>query len=595
MTKNPGMFTSLMRLVMITVLLFSACRKDDDNNSPQPSYSSTIKTSVTGKVTDDNGIVLSNVTIKMGSITTVTDVNGYFLFVNANVPKDRIVLAANKSGYFDCIKAKKTQSGVTNYINLTMQDLSTPGNVNSTTGGVLNITGGAQVTFPVNSFVDANGQLYTGTAIIYTRHFSPGQDNFEELVPGGDLTGINTSNETQTLVSLGMIEVKMYDNTGLNELEIAPGKTAELKFPIDPSQTALAQNTIPLWYLDEAAGIWHEEGQATKSGNLYIGTVSHFSTWNCDYSGPRCDIQGTVVDCNNIPMANMVVTINGFTTVTTNNSGSFTTWVPVGYLIQCQVLQANNPVIPNNSPIQSITAMAGVNIIPTLIVPCATRITGSIMTCDGNALSPGFVIITWSGGSMAHYSSTGNYDISAPVNTNVLVTATYSGYSGNLTVQTGAIGITTNVPNINLCSIASTGNKFTITDNGISTSYALNNITTEWAHFNDYDSDGLIDEVEIYVEGTVIPGNIPCNIFIYSDDYHSNMTYDLLYNLSNVVDIELGSNLYTNQDDGVSFTNNEIQFYDYGIPGNQTYGIFEFDCISDTYVTMGEFSATYEF
>ena len=35
-----------------------------------------------------------------------------------------------------------------------------------------------------------------------------------------------------------------------------------------------------LWYFDEDAGLWKEEGSATLSGNVYTANVSHLSYWN---------------------------------------------------------------------------------------------------------------------------------------------------------------------------------------------------------------------------------------------------------------------------------------------------------------------------
>ncbi|MBL0339604.1 MAG: hypothetical protein IPP71_01040 [Bacteroidetes bacterium] len=212
-----------------------------------------------------------------------------------------------------------------------LQEKLAPVNISGTVGGVVNITGGAKITFPANAFVDLNGNSYTGAVKVFARHISPGSANFEAIVPGGDLFGVNTLGQNQSLYSMGMIEAQLFDNTGLNEVKLASGKTAELKFPIDASQTSLAQNTIPLWHLNTTNGKWIEDGEAIKTGNFYIGNVSHFSTWNCDYSGPRTDIQGKVVDCNNNPMPGIVVTINGFMNATTDNSGAFTVWVPVGY------------------------------------------------------------------------------------------------------------------------------------------------------------------------------------------------------------------------------------------------------------------------
>jgi hypothetical protein len=64
---------------------------------------------------------------------------------------------------------------------------------------------------------------------------------------------------------------------------VAPGKTATLTIDVPESQTATAPATIPLWFFDEEAGVWQEEGEATRQGDKYIGTVKHFTDWNADH------------------------------------------------------------------------------------------------------------------------------------------------------------------------------------------------------------------------------------------------------------------------------------------------------------------------
>lgn len=69
------------------------------------------------------------------------------------------------------------------------------------------------------------------------------------------MSGINSLGQTHTLYSPGMIEAFLYDNSGVNEIKLATGQTAELRFPIDSTQTASAQLTAPMWYLNETTGI----------------------------------------------------------------------------------------------------------------------------------------------------------------------------------------------------------------------------------------------------------------------------------------------------------------------------------------------------
>jgi len=593
MKKPIKRFVVIFQLLVLVTLFFSTCKKDDSND-PDPIAPSgpTLKTTVTGKVTDINGNILSGVLVDLGDITTVTDNRGYFLFVDTDVPKERCVLVASKSGYFNCVSGKKTQDGDANYINLVMQQLPAVVNIPGTSGGVVNIAGGATITFPVDAFVDQNGTAYTGQVKVYARHISPAADNFEAIVPGGDLLGINTLGDEQSLYSLGMIETKLYDNTGLNEVKLATGKTAALKFPIHASQTSVALSTIPMWHLDEETATWEEEGLGTKSGNFYIANVSHFSTWNCDYPGERTDIEGKVVDCQNNVMANIVVTINGFMNVTTDNTGSFSTWVPVGYLIQCQVLQSNNPFIAANSPIQSVTAVAGqINVIPTLAVPCATRISGTVKNCDGTTSSPGFIYATWNGGTYMQYTDNGSYQIYVLENTAVNIHASTSSAGGSTSAISGAQGTTISAPEILLCNAITIGqNKFTINNNGGgSTTYSLTNIVSQ-TNFIDVQNNGsAYEQFAVSMQATANPGNYPCYVSIVladqTDGYFSVQGSPSI----NSVHIEMDSLWTYASGSPLNTTGNKVIFTDFGCPGGVTSGTFEFDCATGS-VTGGEFS-----
>ncbi|NQY06701.1 MAG: hypothetical protein HRT68_11080 [Flavobacteriaceae bacterium] len=79
-----------------------------------------------------------------------------------------------------------------------------------------------------------------------------------------------------------MIAVNLYSANGGN-LNIDSNSPSILEFPID-SSTPNASDTISLWYFDENTGYWKGQGFATKDGDKYIGEVTHFTWWNCDWN-----------------------------------------------------------------------------------------------------------------------------------------------------------------------------------------------------------------------------------------------------------------------------------------------------------------------
>ncbi len=114
----------------------------------------------------------------------------------------------------------------------------------------------------------------------------------------GDFTAIDSvANETD-LVSQGMLSVvfkgknsgEIYDLQGLGQFEI------EIPATGNPNE---APDSIPLWYYDASTGKWMEEGSAQKDGDVYRGTVTHFTVWNTDIAKVvNCSVTGTIEDPN---------------------------------------------------------------------------------------------------------------------------------------------------------------------------------------------------------------------------------------------------------------------------------------------------------
>ena len=83
------------------------------------------------------------------------------------------------------------------------------------------------------------------------------------------------------LSSYGAVSVSLRDMAG-KPLNIAKGKSALIRLPIDGNLVSGSPNTIKLWSFDENKGVWTEEGIATKDGNAYVGKVTHFAAVNMD-------------------------------------------------------------------------------------------------------------------------------------------------------------------------------------------------------------------------------------------------------------------------------------------------------------------------
>ena len=214
----------------------------------------------------------------------------------------------------------------------------------------------------------------------------------------GDLRGINTEGSLKLLQTFGMAAVELTGAAG-ELLQIVNGQKATLTLPIPSSLSASAPTTIPLWYFGEASGLWKQEGSATKTGNNYVGDVSHFSFWNYDVPANYVQFNCTLKNSagNPLPFTLVKVTVAG-----TNNSGwGYTD--SSGYVGGAVPNNANLllEVFPNygcTTPLYSQTfTTTNVNIsLGVITVPTANNlatINGTVTNCVNAPVTNGYIIL----------------------------------------------------------------------------------------------------------------------------------------------------------------------------------------------------------
>jgi hypothetical protein len=159
------------------------------------------------------------------------------------------------------------------------------------------------ITFQPGSFVSATGAAYTGTVSVEAFQYDLNQPN---PIPGD--FGAIYQGKLVRLGSFGAFHILPRDATG-QPLTMAAGKQASVSVPIQSGQLAVAPATIPLFHYDESSGNWLEDGTLTRSANLYVGHITHFSVFNADtvFPGGAC----------------VKVLLNGFTMPVTLNGTYF--------------------------------------------------------------------------------------------------------------------------------------------------------------------------------------------------------------------------------------------------------------------------------
>ncbi|MGZ3938568.1 MAG: hypothetical protein ACXVLT_07795, partial [Flavisolibacter sp.] len=191
------------------------------------------------------------------------------------------------------------------------------------------------------------------------------------------------------------------ESTAGEKLQVKSGSTATLTSPIPSAAQASAPATIPLWYVDETTGIWKEEGTATRQGNSYVGTVKHFTYWNCDIPVQTVNLSATFKTPNGQPLVNASIVIKpttgsyyGSAHGYTDSLGQMNGPVPAKMELVLQVFDGcNNPVYSQNIGPYSEPVNLGTITIPST-TPALVTVKGKLTNCSGAAVTNGYAILS---------------------------------------------------------------------------------------------------------------------------------------------------------------------------------------------------------
>jgi hypothetical protein len=404
-----------------TFLLFS-CQKAIENIEPPvvvqvlPDLITKVNSSVSGFVTDENEAVVRNATVLVGTSTTTTDKYGYFEAKNVQMVQNAAVVTVTKAGYFKGIKTYIATANKAAFFRIKLMPKINTGTVNGATGGIVTLPNGLSFSFPVGAIVNATtNAAYSGTVNVAAFYINPTANDINRIMPG-DLRGINATGNLQLLTSFGMAAVEL-TGAGGELLQIATGKKVKLSTPIPSTLVAGAPNTIPLWYFDEAKGLWKEEGIATKNGNNYVGEVSHFSFWNCDVPNNYVQFNCTVVSTSGIPLQNIPVKIslvnnpsnaaygytdaNGYVSGAVPDNAQLKIELFSSYYCSSVIFSQTFTTTSSNLNFGNLTVNNNNNL---------ATVSGNVTNCAGTAVSNGFIILQ-NGNQFAKYalSNTGTY------------------------------------------------------------------------------------------------------------------------------------------------------------------------------------------
>lgn len=477
--------------LLLTTIIFS-CNDDEEGilqNPPQDfSYNqgNTVSRNFHGLILDTSGNAVSNATVSIGSTSVQTNSNGLFTINNASVKERFAHVKVVKSGFIDGSRVLVPTSG-DNRINIMLIPNTPTATVASGGNSEVTLPNGTKVKFD-GAFKDASGNAYSGNVQVGLYHLKPSDTYLSETMPGS-LLASNSNGDAKILETFGMLHVELTGSGG-QKLNIASGHTAEISLDIDASQLSSSPTTIPLWSFDEAAGIWKEEGAASKVGNKYVGNVSHFSWWNCDAPFDQCNLTVTVQNNAGAPISNLTVTLirpsqtfgaNG----TTNSAGQVTGIIPANEALTLKVSDFCGNVIYTSTvgpfATGSSNSLPAINLTATAITTIS--ITGILQTCTNANVTNGIVKLknlntTNYYNQVLQTVTNGNFSFT----TNIcgtsqqfeLVGEDYTNLQTTNTLTFTATAPTTNIGVINACNAVNEFITYQVDSNPVS--YILSNI-----------------------------------------------------------------------------------------------------------------------
>jgi Leucine-rich repeat (LRR) protein len=299
---------------------------------------------ITGIAFDELMRPLRDAQISVGNQRTLSDSLGRFRLRLVQKADSVLLIAGHKSGYWPAHRRSSRIDGDWGKeikVHLMLRGQRFGHELEAARGGTIS-RGAFFLTLQPNSVLDANNQPYTGVVKIALNGGRPDDPHFGWMMPGGDFMAQDAQGRERILQSYGFLSAHLQTPDG-EPLKLDPTIGAQLRFVMPHTMVASAPDSMPLWHFDEAVGIWKEEGYARREGAAYIGTVRHFSSWNCDWPGPWCLLRGKTVDCKGRPVAGAPLRL-GQQIITSDSAGGFSGRVPATQRFDIQAMNGNGKI-----------------------------------------------------------------------------------------------------------------------------------------------------------------------------------------------------------------------------------------------------------
>ncbi|WP_191858084.1 hypothetical protein [Hanstruepera ponticola] len=397
-------FLKTISLSLLFIVIYS-CQRDDSpselnsnqNNNRDPfieNYGNQITRTFMGRVSYSLNQPLKDVLVKIGDQFTFTDENGIYIIENANVYERFAYITAEKEGFFHSSRTVIPTIGINN-VDIRCQSILLIG---VTTSGVQetfeNTNHGTKITL-LGEYINENGSEYTGNVKVYMTRMNY---DFENLNFGTHYAS-NQDNEERLLKLFEVFRIELQGENG-ERLNIAEGFDAEFEITVNQNNLEDAPSLIPLWYFDETAGYWKEEGQASLVDGKYITTLNKSAIWSCSVPLETASLCINVIDQDGEPLENYTVSVSSnnydLKNELTNMEGQACQMIPINETLTVNIHSFNycDNYYTHNESIGSFNLDSEI----TIVVPSDSEIiketvSGNFYSCNGNPVTDGYVLL----------------------------------------------------------------------------------------------------------------------------------------------------------------------------------------------------------
>lgn len=302
---------------------------------------------ISGQVTGSGG--LYDVKVSAGSVSTRTDINGYYVLENVEVPDNgRLLLTFDKSGYATYQRSllaepgkHYTVSGKLQVYAINEQSVDTTNVVTLDAYDVGTWILKTKLMLQADSLKDAA----PGNVKVSVANGDPSTVDGRNAFPGDYLASSSATSIPDTpLISVAFAEITIVDSNGKEIKELTKPAEITIRLPEEFQKNGAnagmyvpgdsEKGTIEWWSYNETTGTWIREDAdpdtegiqnalvVEQDGILYAkGKVTHFTWWNADrpVNEHACLCVG-VVDENNNPMSGVEVYARGVSYIGNSNS-----------------------------------------------------------------------------------------------------------------------------------------------------------------------------------------------------------------------------------------------------------------------------------